>query len=69
MTTNKTLEANLLKPAKPCPFCLSNDLALINCDTQARGGLWAVACVECRAGGPMCDLPEEAVRLWNEVKR
>lgn len=66
---DKVTEAKLLKPAQPCPFCHSTDLALINCDPDVRGGLWAVACVKCRAGGPMHNFPGEAVRLWNEAKR
>lgn len=65
----KDQEAKLLKDAKPCPFCLSNNLALVNCDTQVRGGLWAVGCVDCKAGGPMHNFPEETVELWNEAER
>jgi hypothetical protein len=60
-------ETKLLKVARPCPFCFSTNLVLVDVTPDGSGKYWAVGCLGCHASGP-CRTegkPELAVEFWN----
>lgn len=51
-----------MNETKPCPFCKGRK-------HQVKT-VWKtykfVACLHCKAGGPVCKTEEEAVKAWND---
>lgn len=59
-----TLSSGLTLNALPCPFCAAAaDLSLLKNVAHAR--YWFVACMTCKAVGPIHEDEEGAVTVWN----
>jgi Lar family restriction alleviation protein len=55
------LTADVRIPAKPCPFCGSENL-----HTEESDGEHIVVCFECGSHGPVCPNLTQALEQWNK---
>lgn len=54
---------------KPCPFCLSKNVAITNTNGRAFNPeydfFFVAGCVDCGAITAMCSDKEQVIKLWN----
>lgn len=50
---------------KPCPFCGSKDIEILEWTFKNDINTWQVECQECGVSGSMYSIKAEAVEEWN----
>ncbi len=75
VSRQQSLAASILKDRamelhRLCPFCGSDELLpLLNCNEWLdNNSAYYVKCRQCKARGPQCSTPEEAINKWNSER-
>jgi len=64
------LREDLIKQAKPCPFCGGDDLRLITETNARKWDIYRVWCRDCSTRGPaIVDDPKMAIDDWNSAHK